>query len=162
MEPGKDYLTDVSSLLVKQAKEMPGVDFLQAILNGELPVPLLLSTLDFKLTGVSKGKATFTIRPQPVHYNALGVVHGGVITTILDSAMSCSLHSLLPAGTLYTTLELKVNFFKSVTIQTGELTAKGHIIHKGRSTAVIECTLVDEHDNKFAHGISTCLIFEKN
>ena len=162
MQLKKDGLTEASSILVKQAREMPGFDFLKAILNGELPSPPLLETLDFRLTSVGNGKTTFSIRPQPIHYNGLGVVHGGIITTILDSAMSCSLHSLLPLGTLYTTLELKVNFFKSVTIQTGELTAEGHIIHKGRSTAVMECTLVDEDDNKYAHGVSTCLIFDKN
>src|SRR5882757_3886528 len=99
-----------------QAPQMTGIAFLQAIINGSIPVPPILQTLDIQLGVIEKDHVTFTFQPQEFHYNPIGMVHGGVITTILDSAMGCSLHSTLPAGTGYTTLELKVNFLKAVSI----------------------------------------------
>src|SRR3981081_2597364 len=106
---------------VAQIHKMSGIDYLQAISDGKIPFPPLLHTLDFTVASIIKGEAIFSFRPQEFHYNSIGTVHGGVISAILDSAMGCSLHSLLPAGTGYTTLELKVNFLKVITIKTGEL-----------------------------------------
>lgn len=161
MEQDKIIPVDTSSILLKQSRDMSGLDFLRAIENGELPKPPLLKTLDFKVVSIDKGVAIFSFQPQHIHYNALGVVHGGVITTILDSAMSCSVHSLLPPGILYTTLELKVNFLKSVTTGIKELTAKGSILHQGRTTAFVESSLIDANNNVYAHGVSTCLLLNK-
>lgn len=88
-------------------------------------------------------------------------MHGGVISTVLDSAMGCTLHSLLPAGTGYTTLELKVNFIKAITIKNGTLKAIGKVIHAGRSSAILEAQLLDATGKVYAHAISTCMIFNK-
>lgn len=139
---------------------LAGLDYLQAIADGKIPYPPLLQTLDFKAVSVTEGQAVFSFVPQKLHYNAIGTVHGGVISALLDTAMGCSLHSLLPAGTSYTTLELKTNFLKAVTLQSGELRAVGKVIHRGGRTALIEAQLLDNEDKLFAHGVSTCLILK--
>lgn len=137
---------------------MSGLDYLHAISRGEIPYPPLLDTLDLKAVSLEKGTAVFAFQPQEFHYNTIGSVHGGVISAILDSAMGCAIHSTLEAGTGYTTLELKVNFLKAVTIRSGLLKASGKIIHAGKKTALVEAQLTDEKGNIYAHGVSTCLI----
>lgn len=145
----------------KQAAAMPGLAFLEAIAQGHLPAPPLMHTLDLRIGSIEKGKASFTFQPQEFHYNPIGTVHGGVITAILDSAMGCALHSLQPAGTGYTTLELKVNFIKAITIKTGELTATGKVIHAGNRTALTEAQLTSAEGTLCAHAVSTCLILKQ-
>ncbi len=141
-----------------EAINMTGYDYLQAMLNGNLPVPPVLMTLDLQAVSFEKGAAVFSFIPQEFHYNPIGSVHGGVITAILDSAMGCSLQSLLPAGTGYTTLDLKINFLKAITLKSGRLTASGKIIHAGSRTALVEAQLTDEAGKVYAHGLSTCMI----
>ena len=141
-----------------KAKDMPGLNYLMAMAAGNLPIPPVLSTLDIQVGNIEKGSVTFVFNPQEFHYNPIGTVHGGVITTVLDSAMGCTLHSLLPAGTGYTTLELKVNFLKAVTMQSGQLNATGKVIHAGSRTALIEAQLTDSSGTVYAHAVSTCLI----
>ena len=143
----------------KEALTMAGLDYFQAMNDGRLPMPPLLHTLDFKVESIEMGKAVFAFEPQEFHYNPIGTVHGGVISAILDSAMGCSIHSLLAAGTGYTTLELKVNFLKAITIKSGELKAVGKVIHSGSRTALVEAQLIDEKGTIYAHGVSTCMIF---
>ena len=142
----------------RKAMEISGMDYLAAMADGAIPMPPILHTLDFKANSFEKGQAIFAFVPQEFHYNPIGSVHGGVITAILDSAMGCSLQSLLPAGTGYTTLELKVNFLKAVTIGTGELSAVGKVIHHGSRTALVEAQLKDESGKIYAHAVSTCMI----
>src|SRR5690606_24458495 len=102
------------------------------------------------------GSVSFNFEPQEFHYNTLGTVHGGVITAILDTAMGCTLQSTLPAGVLYTTLELKVNFIKAVTIKAKSMVAKG------KSTAVISAELVDGDGKVYAYSTSTCLLLSND
>jgi len=141
-----------------KAMQMTGLEYLHAMKDGSKPFPPLMHTLDFNVGSIDKGSVTFTFKPQEFHYNPIGTVHGGVITAILDSAMGCTLHSLLPTGTAYTTLELKVNFLKAVTIQSGQLKATGKVIHTGNRTALIEAQLTDGIGTVYAHAVSTCLI----
>ncbi len=144
----------------KQALQMSGLDYLQAMGDGKIPFPPLLHTLDFKPTHLEKGKVIFSFQPQEFHYNPIGSVHGGIISAILDSAMGCTLHSILEAGTGYTTLELKVNFLKAITTRIEELHAVGKIIHSGGRTALVEAQLIDKDNTVYAHGLSTCLILK--
>lgn len=146
----------------KEAVTMAGLDYFQAMNDGKLPLPPLLRTLDFKVESIEPGKAVFSFEPQEFHYNPIGTVHGGVISAILDSAMGCSVHSLLPAGTGYTTLELKINFLKAITIKSGGLRAVGKVIHSGSRTALAEAQLTDQNGCIFAHSVSTCMIFNLN
>jgi uncharacterized protein (TIGR00369 family) len=143
-----------------KAKQMAGVDYLQAIGKGEIPYPPLLKTLEFEPVEIGQGRAIFSFTPQEWHYNSIGSVHGGVISAILDTAMGCSLHSLLPAEVGYTTLELKVNFLKIVTTASGVLNAVGKVIHQGGRTALTEAQLTDKNGTVYAHGVSTCMILK--
>ena len=145
---------------VELSKELSGMEYLQAIQKGAIPASPLINTLDFFLGELEEGKVSFYFEPQEFHYNPNGRVHGGVITAILDSAMGCTLHSLLPKGTVYTTLELKVNFLKMVHSKSGKLTAIGKMIHLGNSTALVEASLTDESGKKYAHAVSTCMLLK--
>jgi uncharacterized protein (TIGR00369 family) len=160
MERSRTYTWEDPAIGATKGSRLSGIEYLQSMQMGTIPPPPILGTLDLKIKSVEKGKAVFSFVPQEFHYNPIGSVHGGVITAILDSAMGCSLHSTLPEGKGYTTLELKVNFLKGVTQQSGELTAIGKIIHSGTRTALVEAQLINQEGKVFAHGISTCLIIE--
>jgi uncharacterized protein (TIGR00369 family) len=144
----------------KEALQMDGIAYLQAMSDNKFPLPPLLHTLDFSVKLIEPGNVVFEFTPQEFHYNPIGTVHGGVITAILDSAMGCSVHSLLTAGRGYTTLELKVNFLKAITIKTGKLKTIGKVINLGGRTALVEAQLVDENNTVYAHAVSTCLILK--
>lgn len=146
--------------VASQAGQLTGLDFLEKMTKTELPLPPLIHTLDFKVSAILPGRAEFSFQPQEFHYNPLGSVHGGVIAAILDSAMGCALHSVLPAGTGYTTIDIKVNFLKSVSIKTGFMRATGTIINQGNRTALLEARLIDENDKLYAYATSTCMIFK--
>lgn len=143
-----------------EAMKMSGMEYLQAMGAGKLPMPPLLHTLDFEPSKLEPGNVEFSFTPQEFQYNPIGSVHGGVITAILDSAMGCSLQSLLPAGQGYTTVELKLNFLKGVSIKTGKLKTVSKIIHSGSRTALVEAQLVDEAGTVYAHAVSTCMILK--
>ena len=143
----------------QQARGLTGLDFLRKIIARELPPPPIACTLDYALLEVEEGRAVFGIQPAEIHYNPIGMVHGGIPCTLLDSAMGCAVHSTLPAGVGYTTLELKVNIIKAIGKDTGYLRAEGKLIHAGRSTAVAEGRLVDAGGKLYAHATTTCMIF---
>ena len=142
----------------RKGREMSGMDFLRAMIAGELPGPPIAWTLDFRLLEVEEGRATFGMEPAEFHYNPIGMVHGGVAATLLDSAMGCAIHTLLPAGVGYTTLEIKLNLLRAITRDTGPVRAVGTVIHAGRTTALTEAKLTDAAGKLLAHATSTCLI----
>ena len=144
----------------KAGLALSGFDYLMAMSRGELPGPPIGATLGFSQfpIQVERGKVTFSLQPEEFHYNPLGSVHGGVICTLLDSASACAVHSLLFAGTSYTSLELKVNFIRAVTAKSGLMQCIGTVLNLGRRTAVAEAKLLDEAGKLYAHCIQTCLI----
>lgn len=142
----------------QKAMHMSGMEYLDAITNKHIAPPPLAQTLDFTIAEVKQGHAVFEFTPQEFHYNPIGMVHGGVMSTLLDSAMGCALHTLLPAGTGYTTIELKVNFIKAITIKTGLVRAVGKVINMGGRTALTEAQLFDSKNTLLGHALSTCLI----
>lgn len=146
---------------ISNSKNVSGLDFLNQMKDGTLPAAPAVDTLAIHLNELEFGVANFDFIPEDFHYNAVGTVHGGVISTILDTAMGCSLLSTLTEEFTFTTLELKVNFMRAITVNSGKMTTKTKLIHAGRTTAVIEATLVDLHDKIFAHATSTCLIMKK-
>jgi len=109
---------------------------------------------------VEEGSVTFYLDPQEFHYNPLGTVHGGIISTMLDSAAACSVHTTLPAGIAYTSLDLNVKFLRAVTIASGRLTCTGQVLQKGRRTALAEARMTDAKGRLVAHATSSCLIFD--
>ncbi len=107
---------------------------------------------------VSEGRVIFTCVPHEWHYNPIGVVHGGLAATLLDSAMGCCVQTMLPMGVGYTTLELSVNYIRAMTLKTGEVRAIAEIIHSGRQTATAQAKILDADSKLYAHGTTTCLI----
>ena len=136
-----------------------GLEIMHAMLAGELPYPHIAETLDFALIEVALGKATFQGTPQLKHYNPMGSVHGGWYATLLDSAMGCAVHTMMPAGRAYTTAELSVNLVRAASHKTGPLRAIGSVIHCGRQLATAEGRIVDADGKLYAHGTTTCLVF---
>ena len=144
--------------LAQAGQEVSGLEFLQRIVNGELPPPPLARLLNFDLVELGEGQAVFAVDPEEYHYNPIGVVHGGLAATLLDSAMGCAIHSTLPAGAGYTTLEIKVNFIRAMTAETGRVRCEARIIHVGGRTATAEGRIIDHAGKLYAHGTTTCLI----
>jgi uncharacterized protein (TIGR00369 family) len=136
-----------------------GVEFFEAIGRGQLPTPPISQTLDIWPVEWEPGRMVFQGNPGPAHYNPIGSVHGGWTAAMLDSAVGCAIHSMLPAGKGYTTLELKVNYIRAVTAQAGPLRAEGKVIHVGAQIATAEGRLQDAAGKLYAHATTTCLIF---
>lgn len=138
-----------------------GLEIFQAMFAGDIPVPPISQTLNFLLVEAAPGRAEFQGRPLFDHYNPLGSVHGGWIATLLDSAVACAIHTLLPAGKTYTTLELKVNFTKALTDRVPLVRAIGEVIHTGRSVGTSHGRLVGPDGTLYAHATTTCLIMDQ-
>jgi uncharacterized protein (TIGR00369 family) len=142
---------------------LSGIEYLNKIAAGEIPPPPMAVLLGFELDTVEEGRAVFAVTPAEFHYNPIGVVHGGLAATLLDSAMGCAVHSTLPAGAGYTTLEFKVNFARAITGDTGRVVCEATVIHRGRTVATAEGRVTAEATGKLlAHGTTTCLIFGTN
>jgi uncharacterized protein (TIGR00369 family) len=144
---------------VAQAPELSGLELMRALIAGEIPPPPIAELMGFTLLSVDEGHAVFRGEPGEQHLNPLGSVHGGFAATLLDSALGCAVHTTLPAGVGYTTLELSVNLVRGITPATGPVLAEGHLLHLGRRTATAEAQLKAEDGGALlAHAKTTCLI----
>jgi len=141
------------------AKALPVMEWMRGIIEGRLPPPPISRLLGFRLVEVAPGLAVFEIAPGEQHYNPIGVVHGGIALTLLDSAMGLSVHTMLAPGAGYTTLESKVNMVRPVTSQCGVLRAVGKVVHMGGRVATSEGRFEDAAGKLYAHGTSTCMVF---
>jgi len=137
-----------------------GMEMFEAIFAGELPPAPIGETLDIVAIHIEPGVAVFQGRPQRRHYNPMGIVHGGWFATLLDFAVGCAVHSTLPAGKGFTTLELKVNMLRALTTQVSLVRAEGKLIHAGRQVAMAEGQIVGPDGKLYAHATTTCLIFD--
>jgi uncharacterized protein (TIGR00369 family) len=136
-----------------------GLALMQAMLAGEIPYPHIADTMDFMLVEVAQGRAVFQGTPQLKHYNPLGSVHGGWYATLLDSAVGCAVHTMMPVGHAYTTAELSINIVRAASLKSGPLRAIGSVIHCGRQLATAEGRIVDSQGKLYAHATTTCLVF---
>ena len=136
-----------------------GREVLDAMVAGELPYPPIADTLGFDSFEVGDGRIAVTLRAQEFHYNPIGVVHGGVIATLLDTAAACAVHTTLAAGEAYTSLDLNVKFVRAMTLDSGLVRAEGRVMHRGGRTAVAEASLFDERGKLLAHATSTMILF---
>lgn len=141
------------------AARMSGLEFLKAMREGEVPLPPICELVGFEPVEVEEGRVVFECVPGEQHYNPIGAIHGGLACTLLDSAMGCALHSVLPVGTGYTTLELKTNFVRSIAADTGALRCEGYPIHVGGRVATAEARLTDKSGILYAHATSTLMVF---
>jgi uncharacterized protein (TIGR00369 family) len=140
------------------ARGRAGLEFLQAMVDGQVPPPPIMQTLGARLESVRKGQAVFAMTPSESHYNPIGSVHGGVYATLLDSAAACAVHSMLPAGVAYTSLDLSVRFIGAINVDTGPVTCTGTVKHLGRRTALAEAVLNSASGKLLATATSSCLI----
>lgn len=137
-----------------------GLEQMQAMLDGLLPYAPIARTLDFSLIQVGPGVALFQGKPGPAHFNPMGGVHGGWFATLLDSALGCAVHTMMPTGRGYTTAELSVNFVRGLSPKVGRVRAEGKVIHCGKQLATAEARLFGPDGTLFAHATTTCLVFE--
>jgi uncharacterized protein (TIGR00369 family) len=141
-------------------ESMTGLELIRAIADKRVPQAPMAELLDFDLAEVEKGRVVFEGHPSDRMNNPMGTVHGGFAMTMLDSAMGASVHTTLPAGAHYGTLEVKVNLVRPITAATGPLLAEGSVIHGGRTTATAEGRLTGAEDGRlYAHGTTTCMLF---
>jgi len=140
--------------------QRPGIELMQGIIDGALPMPPIARSLDFLLVEVEHGRAVFQGTPKFDFYNPIGSVHGGWIATLLDSCVGCAVHSALPAGKGYTTLELKVNYVRALSRDSGPVRAEGKLIHAGGRVATAEGRITDPSGRLYAHCSTTCLILD--
>jgi uncharacterized protein (TIGR00369 family) len=143
-----------------QVDGLTGMQMFEAMFAGDLPRPPIGDTLDFVPIRIEPGLAVFQGKPLPKHYNPLGTVHGGWFATLLDSAVACAVHSTVPAGKAYTTLELKINIVRSLTASVPLVRAEGRLIHGGSQVATAEGRLFGPDGKLYAHASTTCLIFD--
>ena len=137
-----------------------GLDIMQAILRGELPTPPIANTLDFLMVQIEEGHTIFQGTPGPKHLNPLGTIHGGWVSTLLDSALGCAVHTKMPVGRGYTTAELSVNMVRALTPKVERVRAIANVLHCGRQLATAEAKLVGPDGTLYAHATTTCLVFE--
>lgn len=143
-----------------QVAGLSGIEMLQAMLRGELPYPPIAKTLNFQLMEAEPGRAVFQGTPGPGHLNPMGTVHGGWYATLLDSALGCAVHTMMPPGRGYTTAELGVNLVKAIGRNVQRVRAEGKVLHCGRQLATAEARLVGPDGTLYAHATTTCLVFE--
>jgi uncharacterized protein (TIGR00369 family) len=144
----------------EQVAGKSGMELMQAMLRGELPYPPIARTLDFMLLEVGEGRALFQGTPGPAHLNPMGGIHGGWYATLLDSALGCAVHTMMPAGRGYTTAELGVNLVRAIGNKARRVRAEGKVIHCGRQLATAEARLYGPDGTLYAHATTTCLVFE--
>jgi uncharacterized protein (TIGR00369 family) len=145
--------TDIARMM-----SMSGLDYLGGILRGDFPAAPIAATLGFRPAEFEYGKAVFEGTPERFTYNPLGGVHGGWIATLLDSAMGCAVHTTLPAGKGYTTVDLSVSLVRGLHEKSGLIRCEGTILHTGGSIATAQGRVVGADGTIYAHGTTTCLI----
>lgn len=137
-----------------------GLEQLRAVASGEVPPPPISSHIGLDFVTIDDGDVVMTAVPDESHYNPIGSVHGGFFATVLDSVCGCAVHSTLPAGVGYTSLEIKVSFLRPITADTGQVTAHGWVTRRGRSASFAEADIRDSEGRVLATASSTCLIIQ--
>lgn len=138
---------------------MTGLELMRAMIDGSLPGAPIAALMNMRGGSAEPGVMVFEGVPGPEHYNPLGTVHGGFAATLLDSCMGCAVHTTLPAGTGYTSIDINITFVRAMSAATGTVTARGEVINAGRRVATVRGTLTDAAGKVLAHGTSSCLIF---
>lgn len=140
------------------ARERDGLEFIQALVAGDVPAPPIAQLIGVRLVSVVQGEVVFALEPAEFHYNPIGSVHGGIYATLLDSAAGCAVHTMLPAGSGYTSLDLSVRFLRPIRTGTGTVTCTGTVTHLGRRTALADARLTDGAGRLLATATSSCLL----
>jgi uncharacterized protein (TIGR00369 family) len=141
-------------------KDMTGLEFVQAMIDGTLPHNSMADTLGYRIVEAEKGKVVITAVPKDSHLNPAGTVHGGLAGTLLDSCMGLAVQTTLDKGVGSTTLEFKISFVRPITPETGLVRAEGSIVAVGRRVGTAEGRVTDANGRLLVHGTTTCLIFD--
>jgi uncharacterized protein (TIGR00369 family) len=139
---------------------LSGIDYFRKMIAGELPPPAMLTLLGIRLVEVDPGRVVFAATAEDRFYNGTGVAHGGFAATLLDTALGCAINSTMPVGKRFTTLELKVNLTRPLTLEVGEVRCQAQVVHVGGRTATSEGRIVDRNGKLYAHGTTTCIVVE--
>jgi uncharacterized protein (TIGR00369 family) len=146
--------------IVKARQALSGLDFFRKMIAGALPRPPMTSLLNIRLVEAEEGRVVFGAVPARAHYNGLGIVHGGLAAALLDRALGCAINTRAPAGKVFTTLEMKINFTRPLTRKVGPIRCEAKVVHMGNRVATAEGRVVDKHGKLYAHGTATCILFE--
>lgn len=141
-------------------KEMSGLEFVQGLADGTLPLNMIARTLGYDVTEAASGRVVVTLEPGEAHLNPYGTVHGGLVATLLDSCMGLAVQSTLEKGLGQTTVEFKISLIRPITSETGLIKAEGIVLNRGRRIGTAEGRLTDGRGRLLAHGTTTCLIFQ--
>ncbi|SHK56970.1 uncharacterized domain 1-containing protein [Bradyrhizobium lablabi] len=153
---GKTYGT----VSADRQKEMSGLEFVQGLVDGTLPLNTIAKTLGYDVTEAVNGRVVVTAEPGDNHLNPAGTVHGGLTATLLDSCMGLAIQSTLEKGVGQTTLEFKISLLRPITPETGMIRAEGVVLSRGRRVGTAEGRVIDGQGRLLAHGTTTCLIFQ--
>ena len=138
---------------------LTGLEYMRQFMTGEREPSGMGRLMNMQLVEVDEGRAVFTVEPDERHYNGLGIAHGGLAATLLDSALGCAINTMLPAGKVFTTLEMKINYVRPLTAETGEVRCEARVIHVGGRVGSAEGRIVDARGKLYAHGTATCMLF---
>jgi uncharacterized protein (TIGR00369 family) len=144
----------------ERQKEISGLEFVQGLVAGTLPLNTMAGTLGYDVTEAENGRVVVTATPNGAHLNPSGTVHGGLAATLLDSCMGLAIRSTLEKGITSTTLEFKISLLRPITPETGVITAEGRVLSNGRRIGTAEGRITDVRGRLLAHGTTTCLIFQ--
>jgi uncharacterized protein (TIGR00369 family) len=143
----------------EQQKQMSGLEFVQGLASGALPLNTIARTLGYDVAEAESGRVVITLKPTGAHLNPAGTIHGGLTATLLDSCMGLAIQSTLDKGISQTTLEFKISLVRPITPETGQIKAEGKVLNCGRRVGTAEGRVVDGKGRLLAHGTTTCLIF---
>ncbi|KYH45149.1 PaaI family thioesterase [Branchiibius sp. NY16-3462-2] len=159
MNRERTYTWEDPQIFVDAAPGLSGLEFLGKVSSGELPAVPAGVTTGVVPVAVGDGWAEFELQPAEWNYNPIGAVHGGMLAGLLDSALGCAVHTKLPAGTGYTSLDLTIKFTRAANLRSGTLRCRGEVVTIGRRTATAEARILDSRDRVIAHGVTTCMLF---
>ena len=138
---------------------MSGLEYMRRVAAGDIEGAPMVRLLGMRMTEVEEGRVSITAEVRPEHENGLGIAHGGLAATLLDTALSCAVNTVMPAGKIFTTLEMKINYIRAIRPGDAPLSCVGHVVHAGGKTATAEGRIVDSYGKLYAHGTVTCILF---
>ena len=142
-----------------ERRHLSGLEYMRQLLTGEREPSGMARLMNMRLVEVEEGRAVFAVEPDERHYNGLGIAHGGLAATLLDSALGCAINTVMPAGRIFTTLEMKLNYVRPMRRETGEVRCEAEVLHAGGRVATAEGRILDAAGKLYAHGTATCMLF---
>ncbi len=140
-------------------RALNGLEYMRQLITGEREPSGMARLMNMRLVEVEEGRAVFAVEPDERHYNGLGIAHGGLAATLLDSALGCAINTVMPAGRVFTTLEMKLNYVRPMRRETGEVRCEAEVLHAGGRVATAEGRITDASGKLYAHGTATCMLF---